>query len=333
MKNTYVPPSGNTDATMAIVGEQPGFQEVRVRKPFVGPAGQGLDECLVMAKIPRTSLYLTNVIKDLDKPLAAYINIDTRNKSSVSDEGWAYIKELGVELAKLPKLNIVVAAGNIALLALCSRTGITKWRGSVIESTLIPGLKVIPTFHPATFTPPKFNFLNKPQIVEDLRRAKREAEFKEIRRTERRVITKPSFDKSIAYLSYCYEVGISGQTIDIDIEVINREVDCIAFSWTPTESISIPFRDKNGDYFTVEQEYEIMLAIAKILQSPDIPKRGANFIFDTQFLFHKYGIRPRGELHCTQIAQKISFPDLPAGLAAVTTMWTDIPYYKEDGKQ
>lgn len=203
----------------------------------------------------------------------------------------------------------------------------------MIESTLVPGLKVIPTFHPATFIPPKFNFLNKPQIVEDLRHAKSEAEFKEIRRTERRVITKPSFDKSISYLSYCYEVGLSGQTIDLDIEVINREVDCVSFSWTPTESISIPFRDKSGDYFTVEQEYEIILAIARIIEEPKISKRGANFIFDTQFLFHKYGIRPRGELHCTQIAQKISFPDFPAGLAAVTTMWTDIPYYKEDGKQ
>jgi uracil-DNA glycosylase family 4 len=333
MKATYVPPSGNTEATMAIVGEQPGFQEVRVRKPFVGPSGQGLDECLVMAKVARTSLYLTNVVKDLDKPIAAYINIDNRNKSSVSDEGWTYIKELGEELRKLPRLNIVVAAGNIALLALCSRTGITKWRGSVIESTLVPGLKVIPTFHPATFIPPKFNFLNKPQIVEDLRRAKSESEFKDIRRVERRVITKPSFDKAISYLNYCYEVGIAGQTIDLDIEVINREVDCISFSWTPTESISIPFRDRNGDYFTVEQEYEIMLAIAKIIQSPDISKRGASFIFDTQFLFHKYGIRPNGELHCTQIAQKIAYPDLLAGLAHVTTMWTDIPYYKEDGKQ
>ncbi|MCJ7759918.1 DNA polymerase, partial [Candidatus Bathyarchaeota archaeon] len=64
-----------------------------------------------------------------------------------------------------------------------------------------------------------------------------------------------------------------------------------------------------------------------------ISKVGANFIFDLQFLYHKYGIRPRGTLHCTQIAQKISYPDFPAGLDAVTTMHTDIPYYKQDGKQ
>ena len=318
---------------MAIVGEQPGFQEVRGRKPFIGPAGQGLDECLVMAKIPRQGLYLTNTIKDLDKPLASYINLDSRGKSTISDEGWMYIKELGEELKQLPNLNIVVATGNIPLLALCSRTGITKWRGSVIESTLVPGLKVIPTFHPATFIPPKFNFLNKPLIVEDLQRARSESLFHEIRRIPRVIFTKPSFNQSLDILNHCFEVGIKGQTIAIDIEVINGEVDCISFGWSYDQAISIPFRDSKGDYFTVDQELEIMLLVAKIIQDDGIRKLGANFIFDMQFLFHKYGIRPRGQLHCTQIAQKISYPDFPAGLAAVTTMWTDIPYYKEDGKQ
>ena len=45
MKRRYVPHSGNPNARMAIVGEQPGEQEVRRGRPFVGPAGQGLDEC------------------------------------------------------------------------------------------------------------------------------------------------------------------------------------------------------------------------------------------------------------------------------------------------
>ena len=333
MRQTYVPPSGERLATMAICGEQPGYQEVRGRKPFIGPSGQGLDECLVMTKIPRQGLYLTNVIKDLDKPLQYYINIDPRGKSSVSEHGWAYINELKEELKALPNLNIVVAAGNIALLALCSRTGVTKWRGSVIESTLIPGLKVIPTFHPATFIPPKFNFLNKPLIVEDLLRAKRESGFKELIREPRYVSTKPNFSSTIGVLNHCFQRGLEGQIISVDIEVIGGEVDCISFSWSPHEAISIPFRDYKGDYFDLDQEYEIMLLIAKIIESKHIAKIGANFIFDTQFLFHKYGIRPRGPIHCTQIAQKIAYPDFAAGLAFVTTMWTDIPYYKEDGKQ
>ena len=334
MRHTYVPPSGDPSAKLAGVGEQPGYQEIRARppRPFIGPAGQGLDECLAMTKIPRRELYLTNVIKDLDHPLEYYINLDSRGKWTVSVEGYEYIKELGDELKSL-NLNSVIAFGNIALLALCNRVGITKWRGSVIESTLVPGLKVIPTFHPATFIPPKFNFLNKPVICEDLLRAKYESQFKEIRRSPRQVYTQPDFNQAINALRHCYRVGRLGQIIGVDIEVINREVDCIGLAWSPTESICIPFRGPRGDYFTVEEELQLMIGVAHIIQCEDIQKAGASFIFDTQFLLRKYGIQPRGSLHCTQIAQKIAYPDFPAGLAAVTTMYTDIPYYKEDGKQ
>ena len=334
MKRTFVSPSGNTSAKLAGCGEQPGIEEIRARppKPFVGPAGRGLDECFLMTKIIRRDLYLTNVIKDLDAPLKHYIDIDNRGRATVHPEGYQYIKELAYELKQL-NLNVIVAFGNIPLFALTNRVGITKWRGSVLESTIVPGLKVIPTFHPATFIPPKFNFLNKPLICEDLLRAKYESEFPEIRRQERNIIIRPMFGQVIDILNYCYEVGLRGQTIGIDIEVINGEVDCISYAWSNNEATSIPFRDQQGDYFTVDQEYEIMLLIAKIIQEERISKAGANFIFDMQFLLHKYGIVPRGTIHCTQIAQKISYPDFRAGLDFVTTMHTDIPYYKQDGKQ
>ena len=334
MKRTLVPPSGNRSAKLAGCGEQPGLYEIRARppKPFVGPSGKGLDECLLMTKILRRDLYLTNVIKDLDKPLKYYIDIDSRGNAKVHPEGYQYIQELATELKAL-NLNCIVAFGNIPLFALTNRIGITKWRGSVLESTIVPGLKVVPTFHPATFIPPKVNFLNKPLICEDLKRAKYESEFPEIRRKERKIIIRPVFGQSVDFLNYCYEVGLRGQTIAIDIEVVNGEVDCISFGCSNTEAISIPFRDQQGDYFTVSQELEIMLLIAKIIQEPRIAKVGANFIFDTQFLFHKYGICPRGTLHCTQIAQKITYPDFAASLAFVNTMHTDIPYYKEEGKQ
>lgn len=334
MRRTYVPPYGDINAKLAFVGEQPGIDEIRGRppRPFIGPAGRLLDECLTMTKILRRECYLTNVIKDLDAPLKHYINIDKNGRSTINPEGYEYIQELGKELKAL-NLNCVVALGNIAMLALTSRIGITKWRGSILESTLVPGLKVIPTFHPATVIPPKLNYLNKPLICEDLTNAKRECEFPEIKRRPRDITIRPSFDHAVSYLSYCYEVGLRGQTIGMDIEVINKQLDCISFSPDPGFAISIPFRCQSGDYFTVDQEYEIMLLIAKIIQEPRIAKVGANFIFDTQFMLHKYGIVPRGTLHCTQIAQKISYPDFPAGLDFVTTMYTDIPYYKADGKQ
>lgn len=335
MKRTFVPPSGPREAKLAFVGEQPGHEEIRGTppRPFIGQSGRLLDDCLQMTKIPRSQVYITNVIKDLDMPLSGYINVDySKGKFTISPEGNLYIKELGEELRSL-NLNCVIAFGNIPLLALCNRLGITKWRGSVLESELVPGVKIVPTFHPATVLPPKFNYLNKPLICEDLLRAKSEAEFKGIHRTPRKIYTAPTFEESKSILNHTYEVGLRGQTIAIDIEVINGEVDCFSVGWAVDQAACIPFRDSSGDYFTPDQELEIMLLLARVIQDPNISKVGANFIFDTQFLFHKYGIIPRGPIHCTQIAQKIAFPDFPAGLDFVTSMHTDIPYYKADGKK
>ena len=335
MRRTYVQPYGPRDTKLGICGEQPGVSEIRGNppRPFIGPAGQLLDEILTMAKIPRREIYFTNVIKDLDAPLAHYINLDfKRQRYEIFEEGMKYIKELGEELSQL-KLNVIVALGNIPLIALTSRMGIGKWSGSVLESTLVQGLKVIPAPHPATILPPKFKYLNKPLIYEYLLRAKNESEFPEIRRKARTILIRQPYERCIAALNYCYEVGLRGQTISLDIEVINREVDCFSVGWNDYQSISIPLRCSTGNYFTPEQELEIMLLLAKIVQEERITKVGANIIFDLQFLFRKYGIRPRGIVHCTQIAQKISFPDYPAGLDFVTVSYTDIPYYKEDGKQ
>ena len=44
MLKTYIPATGTLQATIAIVGEQSGVQEIRQGKPFVGPAGKGLNE-------------------------------------------------------------------------------------------------------------------------------------------------------------------------------------------------------------------------------------------------------------------------------------------------
>lgn len=335
MRRTYVPPYGPRDAKLGIVGEQPRVTEIRGNppRPFIGQAGQLLDEMLTMTRITRRELYFSNVIKDLDAPLVHYINLDfKRQRYEIFPEGMQYIKELGEELSQL-KLNAVVAFGNVPLIALASRMGIGKWSGSVIESTLVPGLKVIPAPHPATILPPKFKYLNKPLICEYLMRAQHESEFPEIRRKARTILTRQPFERCIAALNYCYEVGLRGQTIALDLEIINGEVDCFSVGWNDHQSISIPLRCSTGNYFTPEQELEIMLFLAKIVQEERITKVGANIIFDLQFLFRKYGIRPCGTIHCTQIAQKISFPDFPAGLDFVTVSHTDVPYYKEDGKQ
>jgi hypothetical protein len=46
-----------------VVGEQPGDREDQIGRPFVGPAGELLDEALRLAPIDRSLVYITNVVK------------------------------------------------------------------------------------------------------------------------------------------------------------------------------------------------------------------------------------------------------------------------------
>src|SRR4051794_2190892 len=54
---------GAVPASIAMVGEQPGDQEDRAGRPFVGPAGRILDRALEEAGIERSSVYVTNAVK------------------------------------------------------------------------------------------------------------------------------------------------------------------------------------------------------------------------------------------------------------------------------
>ncbi len=324
----YVPGTGPREATLAIVGEQPGKDEVLRRKPFVGPSGKVLDSCLISAGIIRGQTYITNTIKSLEFPLKHYLDTSKRTPV-VSVEGRACIAELKEELLYVSP-NVVVVTGNVPLFALCNRTGITKWRGSIIESTLIPGLKVVPTIHPATVLRPKNVYLNKHLIQQDLACAKEQSAFPDLRLTPRKMIINPSFQDCVDYLS---NLRTSTSVIDFDIEVVNLELFCISFAKSEFEAISIPFIRGNENSWSPENEMTLMRLIAQILENPYIPKRGQNLVFDSHFLLRKYGIAISGPIHDTMVAQKISLPDYPAGLDFITTEHTDMPYYKGEGKK
>ena len=63
LDNTAVMGEGPQSASLMIVGEQPGDQEDHAGRPFVGPAGQVLNEYLAKTGIDRRAAYITNAVK------------------------------------------------------------------------------------------------------------------------------------------------------------------------------------------------------------------------------------------------------------------------------
>lgn len=128
---------GDPDARLMLVGEAPGHNEDLQGEPFVGAAGQLLDELLAGIGIERSQAYIANVLKC--RPPS---NRDPRPDEIDSCKG--YLREQ----IRLIHPEVVVTLGNFATkLLLPTETGITRMRGQRFNWWL--GATLIPTFHPA----------------------------------------------------------------------------------------------------------------------------------------------------------------------------------------
>jgi DNA polymerase len=130
-----------------MVGEQPGDQEDRAGRPFVGPAGRILDQALEEAGIDRAEVYVTNVVKHFKWSPAERgkrrIHKKPRNSEIQACRPW-----LDAELdAVRPK--VLVCLGASAAQALLGKDfRVTRDRGKLIPSDLAPN--VIATVHPSS---------------------------------------------------------------------------------------------------------------------------------------------------------------------------------------
>jgi DNA polymerase len=136
---------GARGAGLVLIGEQPGDEEDREGRPFVGPAGRLLDRALQDAGIPRAETYVTNAVKHfrwegtrgkkrLHKPPS--------QTQIVACRPW-----LDAELNLIAPRAIVCLGASAAKSILGSKFKITEGRGKPQPSPLARW--VVATFHPS----------------------------------------------------------------------------------------------------------------------------------------------------------------------------------------
>ena len=123
---------GPADASVLVVGEQPGDREDLAGKPFVGPAGRLLDKAFEEAGFDRRSLYLTNAVKHFK------FTHDERGKRRIHQK-----PSRGVAVACRPWLlaelravrpNLLILLGAVAAQSLLGPSfRITRCRGELLE--------------------------------------------------------------------------------------------------------------------------------------------------------------------------------------------------------
>lgn len=315
-----IPGVGPRNAKIAIVGEAGGSHENIQLKPFVGPAGGVLEQCMHASGLIRSDIYLTNVIKiyPAGNNIEPYFS-STRGTFTAAGQAW--VEELREELNALSP-NVIVACGATAFAALAGQHRIMKYRGYMFPSIgLNPERKILPMIHPAASL--RGQYVLRHLIAADLKKAKLESEFPELKRPERQLVYDfGSVSEVLEWLKYYEEQPF----VCFDIEVLNYELACIGFSSDPAVACSIPLTGQ----WTEQEECEIFRGIQRVLGNPLSIKIAQNAVFDIHFLLTKCGIAVRGPIRDTMIAHSVMFPELQKGLAFLVSVYCGSQAYYKD---
>jgi uracil-DNA glycosylase family 4 len=116
-----VPGEGPANAELMLVGQNPGAEEAKTGKPFIGRAGKFLNKVLAKNGIRREEVFVTNIVKHLSP----------ENRKPLPDEIEACASYLEEQI-KTVKPKIVVLMGKVA------------WQAPRVE-----GVTYVETYHPS----------------------------------------------------------------------------------------------------------------------------------------------------------------------------------------
>tara|TARA_R110000868_G_scaffold307378_2_gene568837 strand:+ start:1639 stop:2670 length:1032 start_codon:yes stop_codon:yes gene_type:complete len=221
------------------------------------------------------------------------------------------------------KPNLVIAAGELALWALTSETSLLSARGRIHSGhSGIPGIKVLPTFGPQHIMG---NWPDRMILLSDLEKARREAEFPEVRRPQRFIHLYPSLEDMEDFLNR-YILPEEFPNLDVDIETKGQMITCVGFAPSRERAIVIPFYDvmkPDGNYWpTKREEYLAWCWVRRVLK---LGKKvgGQNYQYDMQYLWRQMGIKSPDFADDTMLLHHALYPELRKGLGFMASLYTD----------
>ena len=318
---------GPPDAKIMIVGEAPGKEEDESGKPFQGYAGQTLNNLLGQAGIARYQCLVTNVARE--RPPANKISFFFEDKKCTIPKakliGW--ISELKQEI-ELYKPNIIIALGSIALWALTGEKKISDFRGYILPCTLVPGRKVLATYHPQAVN---YEWKLYFQTVLDLRKALRHSESSAMPESKQLLYPNVSARQFIEYMEMLIEHP-EYDKLSVDVETIQpgSHIEELGLSHDPNFGMSIFILKGRAPALPEKDELMLWQTFARLVEKKKIVMQ--NGAYDTGVLWHNNHILVEDIWMDTLIAAHICWPELPRDLGFLGSICLDVKPWKGSSK-
>jgi uracil-DNA glycosylase family 4 len=345
-ESNYVPGMGQYGAKIMILGECPTHKDVQAGRPFVD--SRELDLLLKDARINKAECWLSNVFKEpipsspTRKKIPAYIRAEQAGLNITQS-----LNELQNEINGV-RPNVIIGLGGTALWALTGikpkgkkkdkdgeenkirlpAGGITDYRGSIL---LGMGHKVVCTFNPAQLSWQAadvefIGYYNRQIILADLKRAKSQSQFADLRLPQRQIDICKSLE-DIKRFRNQYKNKIDMAT---DIEAGGHFLPaCIGFAFSRSHAMVVPLWNINEFSYISDAEMAAMwYQVAEILYEKEII--GQNFNYDRDKI-RRIGFIIRRLKSDIMLKVHAINPELPKNLAFNTSIYTEEPFYKNEG--
>lgn len=301
-------PTVDVPYRLAIIGEAPGADEVGYGIPFVGASGKFLDSILASSQILRAGCFIGNICKY--QPPGNNFNEFGYDHPKVQ-EGW---RELQSELDEF-KPNCILALGNVPLHFLTTKTGITKWRGSILNTEKY---KVVPSIHPAAVLR---SYSDWPLLRFDSQRARQESNSRDYSVPTHETLTDLSYDE----ICHRLDSWPAGLKLAFDIEGFINCWKCSSVAGHINSGFIIAW-----NRHSLQEQVRLIRSLANVLYRLDVPKVLQNSLYDRFVLAYRYHILIRNVAEDTMDKSWAIYSELSRGLSTITSIWTRVPNYKDE---
>lgn len=318
----FVKTTGSPTSNIMLVGEAPGEVENRTGLPFMGPAGKTLDMLLNQAGIARHDCLIANVMRERPPGNKISFYYEDNKQTVPKPMAKAFIEYLRKEIATL-RPNIIIALGATALYTLTGLKGIQQARGYITESTLVPGVKVLPTYHPQAVG---YTWNLGFQVVMDLRKALANSHTPDLPKDDRVLQYSISKHEYLQYLEWLLNDHKGAIAVDIETASPGSHIDIMGIADSPKHAVAFEFISARKPKYSTDGELEIWQSLNRVLSTKDLIMQNA--AYDITVLWHNNKIFCKNIIADTMIATHVCWPEVPRNLGFQASICLNVPSWK-----
>lgn len=323
---------GNANPKAVFIIDSPTQEDLKLGKAMSGYTGKLIGDFLAEQNLNPNDFYYTALIKEELKLPDKKKDYDKLSEQVLSEDGYSFSSILSNEIWDLNP-HLLIPLGELSFRFASSIQEIRKFRGSILSSSprnlgAKRTYKTLPILGPNPYLNQEYklrfvtriDFAKVPKYLND-------GPIPDAGLNLWIARTSDSVSKFFNKNYDLYEKGVH-KFVVFDIETYMGIPTCISFCFDGVESCCIPILDWN-----IDSAIRLLMlnSVAKLLAS-DIPKVNQNIKYDIGKL-ERYGFQVNNVTGDTMLAANCIYPEFPKNLGFLTSIYTDLPYFKDEGKE